>query len=80
MLESKFPDLVQEEFEQIKDIKAYKGIDGKQHKYNKEILMQGILSEIAKNVASTFNDVGVIDITQSEAMKEITDEQEKYFI
>lgn len=80
MLESKFPDLVQEEFEQIKDIKAYKGIDGKQHKYNKEILMQGILSEIAKNVASTFNDVGVIDIPQSEAMKEITDEQEKYFI
>ena len=76
MLESKFPDLVQEEFEQIKDIKVYKGIDGKQHKYNKEILMQGILSEIAKNVASTFNDVGVIDIPQSEAMKEITDEQE----
>lgn len=42
--------------------------------------MQGILSEIAKNVANTFNDVGVIDIPQSETMKELTDEQEKYFI
>ena len=80
MLEGSFPDLVEEEYEEIKDIDAYKGIDGKDHEYKKEILMQGILGEIAKNVVKTYKEVGIIDIPQSEAMKNLTQEEEEEFI
>ena len=80
MLESKFPDLVEEEYEEIKDVEAYKGIDGKPHEYKKDRLIQGILGEIAKNIVKTYNEVGVIDVPQSEVMKHLTTEEEEYLV
>lgn len=80
MLESGFPDLVEEEYEEIKDINAYKILGKEEHKLEKNTLLKSILEEVAKNVAKTYNDVGIIDIPQSETMKNITQDEEDEFI
>lgn len=78
LLERKFQKLVGEEFESIKDVKKYK--KSKEYEYNEEDLQNLILQEIAKKVAKTYNEVEIIDVPQSEAMKNISEKQEEEFI
>lgn len=74
MLAGNFLELVSEEFNSIKDEDAYRG----KKEYNQENLKEQILSEIAKDVAETYRKVGIIDIPQSENMKNLTKEQEDF--
>lgn len=78
MLEEDFLKRVREEFEDVKEKKEYQG--EKDHQYSEKELRMRILSKIAKNVAKTYQEVGIIDIPQTESMKKVTEEEEQYLI
>ena len=75
-----FIELTELEYQNIKDDERYKNTEGREYEFDKNLLEQMVLSLIAKNVVSTYNELGIIDIPQSETMKEISEEQEKFFI
>lgn len=76
LLQHNFSKLVEGEFESIKDKGKYPG----EKEYSENILQEQILKEIAKNVAKNYEELGIIDIPQSEAMSQITNAQEIFFI
>lgn len=76
LLEHNFSKLVGEEFEEVKELDKYPG----NKEYSEEQLQKQILKEIAKNVAKTYEELGIIDIPQSEAMTQISKTQEIFFI
>lgn len=78
LLESDFSGLVRKDFDQIKEY--IKSEAKKDYQYEEEDLQNLILAEIAKKVASIYNRVEIIDIPESEKMKELTKEQEEKFI
>lgn len=78
LLEEDFPKLVGENFEKIKDLLKSKG--PKDYRYKEEDLQNLILVEIAKKVAGIYNKVEIVDLPESEKMKELTEKQEETFI
>lgn len=78
LLEEDFPTLVASNFETIKERLKSKGL--KDYEYKEEDLQNLILVEIAKKVAKIYNKVEIIDVPESEKMKELTEEQEEMFI
>lgn len=71
MLETNFPDMVAEEFEEVKDDRRYKG----DRKYNKSSLEKMIFKEMAKNIARTYKKYGVIEIEHSKIMEQLDESQ-----
>lgn len=78
MMEKDFPKLVGKEFEEIKHVKKYKGEND--YDYSEENLRKLILKEIAKHVASIYEEIGTIEIPQSKAMNNLNQTEEQYFI
>lgn len=78
MLKGDFAKLVASKFEVIKETQKSSG--GKDYQFKEEDLQNLILREIAKNVATTFGRVGIIDIPQCEAMQQLSEEQSEMFI
>ena len=75
-----FVELTEIEYQNIKDDERYKNVAGREYEFNKDLLEQMVLSAIAKNVVSTYNELGIIDIPQSDTMKELSEAQEEFFI
>lgn len=78
MLKGDFAKLVASKFEVIKE--TQNSSVGKDYQFQEEDLQNLILKEIAKNVATTFIKVGIIDIPQCETMKQLSEEQTQTFI
>lgn len=76
MLEENFSQLVEEEFRDVEKIEKYPG----EKKYQQEDMQKIILSQIAKNVVKMYREVGVLDVPQSDNMKNLTPEQEEFFV
>ena len=74
MLEEDLPSKVYNEYEMMKESEK------EENKVDKSELKIQILDEIAKNVASTYNEIGEFVIPQSKNMTQITPEEEKKFI
>lgn len=78
MLKGDFAKLVGSKFEMIKE--TQKSSAGKDYQFQEEDLQNLILREVAKNVATTYVKVGIIDIPQCEAMQQLSEEQSEMFI
>ncbi|MCI8760588.1 MAG: hypothetical protein HFJ34_05685 [Clostridia bacterium] len=78
MLKGDFAKLVGGKFEMIKE--TQKSSVGKDYQFQEEDLQNLILREVAKNVATTYVKVGIIDIPQCEAMQQLSEEQSEMFI
>lgn len=78
MLKGDFAKLVASKFEVIKE--TQKSSVGRDYQFQEEDLQNLILRELAKNVATTYCKVGIIDIPQCEAMQQLSEEQSDMFI
>lgn len=75
-----FVELVELEYEDIKDDNRYKGLSGREYEFDRNVLEQMILVEVAKNVINTYSELGIIDVPQSEPMKELSEDKVQFFI
>lgn len=77
MIEIDFPDLVEQEYEDIKDKKQY--AITKEYEFDKKNLQKLILKEMAKQIAEVYKEYGIIEIPQTIVDKKFDEEVENYF-
>lgn len=76
MIQGDFADLVERKYNGLNKSNKYK----QTKKYDKEVMQQLILAELAKNIAKTYAEYGIIDIPKSGGIKRLTPELQEFLI